>query len=174
MSASIIVRALRREREQLAVRWLGQLTVNRAAAGRPPIQLDDTLLPALLDEAVDLMVSDAGETIPLRHHADAFAHLADFPENVAVCIDVFQAGTQVLGSFAVENAGPFGAWSRRARNQFLGELDAVFHVLVHREIEALCEHCFCVDPAWPSLESTGSTAALIDHPAQLRAAASRN
>jgi hypothetical protein len=55
-------------------------------------------------------------------------------------IDVLQAGVQVIGAFAVENAGPWAAWDVRTRNLFLGELDAVFPVLVHREVAGLCDH----------------------------------
>lgn len=139
MSDSILVQALRRHRDELAARWLRQFAANRAMAGRAPIALDSQFSGGLFDEVVMLLGASREERIPRRHHARAFASLAAFPECVALCIDLYQAGSQVIGAFIVENAGPFAAWNNAARNAFLSELDAVLHILVHREIEALCE-----------------------------------
>ena len=149
MSATHLAPALRRHRSALVLRWARQFAINRQAAGRPAVTIDAKLLAALFDEVVSLLGANAVEHIPLRRHAEAFAELAVFPDNVAVCIDAFQAGTQVLGAFIVENAGPVALWSTSSRNRYLGELDAVFHILVHREIEALCEMCLSRGPARP-------------------------
>lgn len=103
------------------------------------------LLGELFDEAVALCDAAPAQHIPRRHHAAALARLAPFPGNVSICIDLFQAGAQVLGAFVVENSGPVAAWNMATRNRYLGELDAIFHILVHREIEALCEMCLGSD-----------------------------
>ena len=142
------------------LRWSRQFATNRQAAGRPAVLINPKLVAALFDEATSLLGANAVEHIPLRRHAKAFAELAAFPDNVAVCIDVFQAGTQVLGAFIVENAGPVALWSTSSRNRHLGELDAVFHILVHREIEALCEMCLSRGSARP----TGATPTLVSTP----------
>jgi hypothetical protein len=139
MIPSDLPEALRLHRDALAERWLRQFAANRAATGRPVVVLDERLVSALFDEAVSMMGTSDQERIPRRHHTGAFAQLAAFPESVALCVDVFQAGSQVIGAFIVENTGPFAAWNTAARNRHLSELDAVFHILVHRELEALCE-----------------------------------
>ena len=140
MNASTLVSALRRHRDGLAARWCKQFSDNRVLAQSQAIRLRPTLVLALIDEVISLLASEDRGDIPRRHGGHAFAELAPFPENVAICIDVFQAGAQVMGAFVVENAGPFAAWNLQARNAYLTELDAVFHILVHREIEAVCEH----------------------------------
>jgi len=140
MNTCTLVHALRRHREGLASRWCRQFIENRVAGRSRLVVLEETLVLALVDEAIGLLASQDRADIPRRHHGPAFAELAVFPENVAVCIDAFQAGAQVFGAFVVEHAGPFAAWSLRARDAYLAELDAVFHILVHREIEAVCEH----------------------------------
>lgn len=139
MSATILVQTLKRERDELAVRWLRRFMVNRAIAGQPTIHLNRDLVGAFAVEIIDLLCASRTRQIPRRHHACVFARLAEFPASVALCIDFFQAGSQVIGAYIVEHAGPSAAWSLSARNRFLGEVDAVFHILVHREIEALCE-----------------------------------
>ena len=140
MNATTLVRALRRHRDGLATRWCKQFVDNRVLARSACVGLRPSLVSALIDEVIGLLASDNRGAIPRRHGGLAFADLAPFPENVAVCIDVFQAGAQVIGAFVVENAGPFAAWNLQTRNTYLTELDAVFHILVHREIEAVCEH----------------------------------
>ena len=140
MNATTLVNALRRHREGLASRWCKQFVDNRVTARSEVVWLQEPLALALVDEVIGLLASESRADIPRRHRGHAFAELAPFPENVAVCIDAFQAGAQVFGAFVVENAGPFAAWSIQARNAYLAELDAVFHILVHREIEAVCEH----------------------------------
>jgi hypothetical protein len=139
MSDSTLVQALRRQRDELATRWLRQFATNRAVAGRTSVAVEATLAAGLLDEVAVLLATSQQERIPRRHNARTFASLAVFPECVALCIDLYQAGAQVIGAFIVENAGPYAAWNTTARNAYLAELDAVFHILVHREIEALCE-----------------------------------
>jgi hypothetical protein len=140
MNASTLVSALRRHREGLASRWCKQFVDNRVTARSQVVWLHEPLALALIDEVIGLLASENRADIPRRHRGHAFAELAPFPENVAVCIDAFQAGAQVIGAYVVENAGPFAAWSIQSRNAYLAELDAVFHILVHREIEAVCEH----------------------------------
>jgi hypothetical protein len=140
MNASTLVSALRRHREGLASRWCKQFVDNRVTARSQVVWLQEPLALALVDEVIGLLASENRDDIPRRHRGHAFVELAPFPENVAVCIDAFQAGAQVIGAFVVENAGPFAAWSIQSRNTYLAELDAVFHILVHREIEAVCEH----------------------------------
>jgi hypothetical protein len=139
MVPSDLPEALRLHRDALAERWLRQFAANRAATGRPVVVVEARLVGALFDEVVSMMSASDQERIPRRHHTGAFAQLAAFPESVALCVDVFQAGSQVIGAFIVENTGPFAAWNTAARNRHLGELDSVFHILVHRELEALCE-----------------------------------
>lgn len=139
MPSNDLRHALRQHRDALAERWWRQFAANRSATGRPVVALDQALIGALVDEVVSMVgASDQGR-IPRRHHTAAFAQLAAFPESVALCVDVFQAGSQTIGAFVVENAGPLAAWTTAARNHHLAELDAVFHILVHRELEALCE-----------------------------------
>lgn len=140
MNASTLVNALRRHREGLASRWCKQFVDNRVTASAQVVWLQEPLALALVDEVLGLLASKRREDIPRRHRGHAFADLAPFPENVAVCIDAFQAGSQVFGAFVAENTGPTAAWSIRARNDYLAELDAVFLILVHREIEAVCGH----------------------------------
>jgi hypothetical protein len=140
MSATPLVNALRRHREGLASRWCKRFADNRAVASTHDVCLAESLVVALVEEVIGLLASQGRSDIPRRHRGRAFAEMAPFPENVAICIDCFQAGAQVIGAFVVEHAGPFALWSVRDRNTFLGELDAVFHILVHREIEAVCEH----------------------------------
>jgi hypothetical protein len=143
MSAATIVSALRRERAKLAHRWLRQFAATRAAAAHPAIAVDDRIVLALTDDFTALLDPDL--TLTGAHPANnaaALSRLAAFPENIAVTIDLLQAGVQVFGAFVVENAGPFAAWSVRDRNRFLGELDAVFPLLVRREVVALCERYF--------------------------------
>ncbi len=140
MSATTLVNALRRHREGLASRWCKRFADNRAGANSQEVGLADGLTLALVDEVISLLATEGQSNIPRRHQGRAFSEMAPFPGNVAICIDCFQAGAQVIGAFIVEHAGPFALWSVQERNGFLGELDAVFHILVHREIEAVCEH----------------------------------
>jgi len=170
MNAALIVQALRREREDLAARWLGQFTVNRATSDRPLLTVDGEIVDALFDDVVAMLESADLDANAPATHKESLEHLAEFPDTIAVVIDLLQAGVQVLGAFAVENAGPFAAWSVRERNIFLGELDAVFPVLVRREIEALCAG---FEPAAPA-KSAGASIELFPLPAISRAAARRN
>lgn len=154
MNAPTLVNALRRHRAGLAARWCKQFVDNRVTARSQVVWLQEPLALALLDEVIGLLASESRADIPRRHRGYAFAELAPFPENVAVCIDAFQAGAQVIGAFVVENAGPFAAWSIQSRNAYLTELDAVFHILVHREIEAVCEHRLDVTPISAGLDAS--------------------
>jgi hypothetical protein len=133
--------SLNERRDQLAKRWLNRFADNRAESFRVPVEVPADLVFALFDEVMLLLATSRPTVVPRRHCATALARLADFPQSVAVCIDLMQAGAQVLGAFVVENAGPNAAWDTSDRNKLLGELDAVFHILVHREIQALCETC---------------------------------
>lgn len=138
MSATVLSRALRAQREVLAARWRGRFVANNAATGRAFLDLPVDLAESLLGEVILLLDSDEPSSISTRHHARAFTSIAGFSPQVVLCIDAYQAGAQVIGAFVVENAGSRAAWTISVRNRFLGELDAIFHVLVHREIEALC------------------------------------
>ena len=153
MNATTLVNALRRHRDGLAARWCKQFADNRVLARNHAVVLRPALVLALIDEVVGLLVTEARNDIPRRHRGRDLVELAPFPENVAICIDVFQAGAQVIGAFVVENAGPFAAWGIEARNAYLSELDAVFHILVHREIEAVCEHRLDLTALTPLVES---------------------
>lgn len=133
--------AIKERREQLALRWRNRFADNLAESFRPPVDVPLELVRALFDEVLLLLATSRPSVVPRRHCATALARLAEFPQSVGVCIDLMQAGAQVLGAFVVENAGPNAAWGSSARNRILGELDAVFHILVHREIQALCELC---------------------------------
>lgn len=133
--------SLKERRDQLVKRWLDRFTDNRAESFRSPVEVPAGLVSALFDEVMLLLATSKPTVVPRRHCATALARLADFPQSVAVCVDLMQAGAQVLGAFVVENAGPNAAWDTSDRNRLLGELDAVFHILVHREIQALCETC---------------------------------
>lgn len=146
MSATTLVHALHGHRDDLAERWRRQLDCNRAAAGRRPVPFEHELAQALFGEVLLMLEAGDGQRIPRRHHACSFSRLAEFPGCVAICIDVFQAGSQVIGAFIVENSGPAAAWDCAARNRFLADLDSVFHILVHREIQALCEMRLQVAP----------------------------
>lgn len=139
MSATTLVHALQGHRDDLAERWRRQLACNRAAAGRRPVTFEVELAQALFGEVLLMLEPVNGQRIPRRHHACSFSRLAEFPGSVAICIDVFQAGSQVIGAYIVENSGPAATWDWSARNRFLVDLDSVFHILVHREIQALCE-----------------------------------
>lgn len=164
MNATTLVTALRRHRNGLAVRWCKQFEDNRVLARSCRVELSAKLVKALIDEVAVLLASERRAEIPRRHGGVAFAELATFPENVAVCIDVFQAGAQVIGAFVVENAGPFAAWSIQSRNAYLADLDAVFHILVHREIEAVCEHRLDFTGLTPLVEALRSRAAGLPRP----------
>lgn len=139
MNSLALVNALRRHRDALVARWCRQFASHRGGRGGRVPALSRAFVAALFDEVVAMIEEPEEHSIPRRHPGRAFAEMAAFPENVAVCIDVFQAGAQVLGAFVVERSGPNAMWSTRSRNAHLGELDAVFHILVHREIEAVCE-----------------------------------
>lgn len=164
MNASTLVSALRRHRDGLAARWCKQFRDNRVLAKSHAVTLRPSLVLALLDEVIALLGSANRNDIPRRHDGHAFAGLAAFPENVALCIDAFQAGSQVIGAFVVENAGPFAAWNNHARNAYLAELDSVFHILVHREIEAVCEHRLDFSGLTPLVESLRHRAAGLPVP----------
>ncbi len=143
MSKGTIVQAVRRERAELALRWLGQFAVNRAALGHQPVAVDEALCLGLLDDfLVFLDLNAASPAGKQSIHAIDLTRVVGFPDNIVVMLDLLQAGVQVLGAFAVENAGLWAAWTIAARNQFLGELDAVFPLLVRREVGALCDRFF--------------------------------
>ena len=159
MNATTLVNALRRHRDGLAARWCKQFADNRVLARNHAVVLRPSLVVALIDEVVGLLGAQDRTAIPRRHRGRVFADLAPFPDNVAICIDIFQAGAQVIGAFVVENSGPFAAWSTQARNAHLAELDAIFHILVHREIEAVCEHRLDLTALSPLVESLRTRAA---------------
>ncbi len=165
-----MVAALRRDRAVLALRWLGQFATGRAAAGHADVVIDDAVIVALLEDFIELLdpVPASAEGRP-TDRAALLAGVAEFPENVAVAIDLLQAGAQVLGAYVVENAGPWAAWSLRDRNRFLGELDAIFPLLVRREVVGLCEH-FLPGNAH---HATHATDEMIGMPAWARAISSR-
>lgn len=134
MSAELVLRAIRRDRAGLAGRWLDRFAANRAARGRDGVAVGYGDVAALFDDLLAML--DSAEARP--RGGVVLADRLVPTDAVAVVIDLLQAGVQVLGAFAVENAGPFAAWSIRQRNLFLGELDAIFPVLVRREVAALC------------------------------------
>lgn len=136
MNATIFVQAATRHRRGLTIRWERQFQAAAAAAGIATPALPAELVPALFDDAMAAFDPDP-LAAPTRALTLALARLADFPRCVQLCIELHQAGEQVLGAFIVENAGPRAAWGRSLRNRLLGELDAVFHLLVHRQVEAL-------------------------------------
>ena len=154
--------ALKERRDQLAKRWLNRFADNRGESFGLPVDVPADLAFALFDEVILLLATSKPTVVPRRHCATALARLADFPQSVAVCIDLMQAGAQVLGAFVVENAGPNAAWDTSARNRLLGELDAVFHILVHREIQALCEMCLHPELVETLGDPCGVTTPLFD------------
>lgn len=148
MNGISLVQALRAERETLALRWCRRVRECRAARGMPPVDFDVSLAGALIDEAAHLIEHGRSMKIPRRHDGAAFRHLDEFPRNVSLCIEIFEAGAQAVGGYVIENSGTTGFWSRPVRNRYIGELDAVFHVLVHREIQGLCEASLRADADW--------------------------
>lgn len=142
--------ALRTERDTLAARWCLRLQQQRESKRLAPIEFDAQLAASLLDEVNQLLESARSRKIPRKHRGDAFRCFGEFPKNVSTCIEIYEVGSQVLGAFVVENSGSHSAWSRSTRNRYLGELDAVFHVLVHREIQGLCEFCLNHSAGWAS------------------------
>lgn len=146
MNATPLTEALQAERETLAKRWCRRFHRQREARGRRKVEFGETLAASLLDELGQLLGSGRTLKIPRQHRCDAFARMGDFPRNISCCIEIFESGSQTIGAFVVENTGIDGPWDRSARNRCLGELDAIFHVLVHREIQALCDFCLHDDP----------------------------
>jgi hypothetical protein len=133
------VEALLRNRSVVIGRWSRQVDATRAGLGRAAVVVGDELLGSLFDEIMAMLGETYSTEIPRCHPGEAFDRLAAFPESVTLCIDVLQGATQAIGAFVVENSGPSAAWSVAARNETLARLDSVFHILVHREIQALCE-----------------------------------
>ena len=120
-------------------RWARRLDANLYFSGHELREVDSGLLGSLFDEVVAMFDSSNRRRISRCHAGAVFSELAAFPENVSLCIEVFRAGAQVFGACVVENAGPSAAWGAPARNRQLNAIDTVFHIFVHREIEALCE-----------------------------------
>jgi NAD(P)-dependent dehydrogenase (short-subunit alcohol dehydrogenase family) len=156
MNATRFLLAARHDRVVLACRWEHRFSAARVIEGDPEIKLPADLAASALDALLEAFASDFGPRASRRTLPRRFAELVDFPACVAVCMQFYQAGAQVIGTYIVENAGVSkrAAWSRAMRNQLLGELDAVFHVLTHEAIEELGRLIFDDFPRPESFHAT--------------------
>jgi hypothetical protein len=139
MRFAIPRQAIQEQQAELSDLWFRRYLENCARVSCVPAGVSPQLTSELLKGVVSLIGIDHPVEVPTCHCADVLARSCAFPESVSVCIELMQAGAQVIGAFVVENSGPTAAWNKSVRNQLLGELDAVFQILSYREIQALCD-----------------------------------
>jgi hypothetical protein len=149
MRFAIPRQAIQEQQAELADLWFRRYLENCARVSHAPAGVSPQLTSKLLESVVSLIGIDHPVEVPTCHCAIVLAKSCAFPDSVSLCIDLMQAGAQVIGAFVVENSGPTAAWNKSVRNQLLGELDAVFQILSHREIQALCDQCAGLDIGEP-------------------------
>ncbi|MEZ5275832.1 MAG: hypothetical protein R3F07_05585 [Opitutaceae bacterium] len=103
------------------------------------LEVPDGLFPALFDEILDMLQGDGVDRLSAHRRPPIVGQFVDFPTNISVCLKLFNAGEAAISHFLMESASRFALDSGPGLGCLLGDLNQVTHILIHREMQGICE-----------------------------------
>lgn len=119
--------------------WLDRFGQSLEASGLDDLQGATELVPCLFDEILSLLEGEDGNSIPCSHRPPTMGRLASFPTNISVCLKLLNTGEAAIRSFLEESCPVFRLESKKLGASFLQDLNRAAHILIHREIQGICE-----------------------------------
>ena len=119
--------------------WRDRFVRSMEASGLADLQTATDLLPALFDEMLDLLEGPDPERIPCNHRPSSIGRLAPFPTNISVGLKLLNAGEAAIRAFLLDACPAFRLEPEIMAECFLRDLNKATHILIHREIQGICE-----------------------------------
>jgi hypothetical protein len=119
--------------------WRERFARSLEASGLADLQAASDLLPALFDEMLDLLEESNPERIPCSHRPASIGRLAPFPTNISVGLKLLNAGEAAIRAFLLDSCPAFRLEPEIMAESFLRDLNKATHILIHREIQGICE-----------------------------------
>ncbi len=130
---------IRLHRVAILGEWRDRFATSLEDSGLTEIKVPFDLLPTLFDEILDLLEGGGRDHIPCHDRPPIVGALADFPANISVCLKLLNAGEATLKAFLLGRIEAFGMKSEFDRECFMWDLNKATHILIHREIQGICE-----------------------------------
>ena len=131
--------SLRLHRVAILGDWRDRFATSLEESGLLDLKIPTDLLPALFEEVMGLLEGRCDDRMPCCHRPPVVGTLADFPANISVCLKLLNAGEATLKAFLLERFEAFAAESEFDRECVLWDLNKATHILIHREIQGICE-----------------------------------
>lgn len=119
--------------------WRDRFAQSLDASGLDELQGATELMPCLFDEILSLLEGDDSNRIPCFHQQSSMGWLAAFPANISICLKLLNAGEVAIRSFLLESCLAFHLKPKFVGERFLQDLNKATHILIHREIQGICE-----------------------------------
>jgi hypothetical protein len=131
--------SLRLHRVAILGEWRDRFAASLEDSGLVDLKIPLNLLPALFEEIMGLLEGHGDDRIPCCHRPPVVSQLAEFPANISACLKLLNAGEATLKAFLLERFEAFSAESEFDRECILWDLNRATHILIHREIQGICE-----------------------------------
>jgi len=119
--------------------WRDRLARSLEDSGLDGLETSNHLLPAFFEEMLGLLEGGDEENIPCHHRPPVVNQLAEFPTNISICLKLLNAGEAAIRSFLTDSCPLFRLELELLRECFLWDLNKATHILIHREIQGICE-----------------------------------
>lgn len=104
------------------------------------LEIPGDLLPALFEEMLALLEGGNTRTIPCFHQPQAICRLVEFPTNISICLKLLKSGEEAIREFLTGASSEFARESEFDRECILWDLNKAVQILIHREIQGICDH----------------------------------
>ncbi len=119
--------------------WWDRFVRSLEDSGIDGLEISNHLLPLFFEEMLGLLESGDEENIPCHDRPPLVNQLAEFPTNISICLKLLNAGEAAIRSFLTDSCPLFRLEVEFMRECFLWDLNKATHILIHREIQGICE-----------------------------------